>query len=95
MDKEAQPIMIGNLLANALGLIASYLEPCPFTILISLGGTEWAIGKTNEPFRLVSGWKHGPFIHIYFEVCGYMRHNYDKLVGQQTLYPLGLVWIMD
>lgn len=40
MDTRDQPTIIGKLLTNALGLTASNLEPCPFTILTLLGEIE-------------------------------------------------------
>ena len=37
LDTGAQPVMLGKLLAQSLGLTASNLDPCPFTIATSLG----------------------------------------------------------
>jgi hypothetical protein len=48
MDTKAQPIVIGKLLANALGLTTLDLKPCPFTMLTTLGGMEHATGQTID-----------------------------------------------
>ena len=40
MDTGVQPVMLGQRLANELGLVAHNLDLCPFTIATSLGGTE-------------------------------------------------------
>ena len=40
LDSGAQPVMIGKQLAHDLGLTTADLEPCSFTIVISVGGTE-------------------------------------------------------
>ena len=47
MDSGAQPIMIDEQLAQELGLSATDLEPCLFTIVTSLGDTERAISYTR------------------------------------------------
>ena len=46
LDSGAQPVMIGKQLAQDLGLGAADLEPCPFTIVTSVWGTEKAMGYT-------------------------------------------------
>lgn len=53
MDTKAQHVMIGKLLANALGLTVSNLERCPFIILTSIRGTEHATKKMKKPVRLI------------------------------------------
>ena len=53
MDSGAQPVMIGKGLAGNLGLTPTNLDPCPFTIVTSVGGTERAIGYTKTPLCLV------------------------------------------
>ncbi len=53
MDSGAQPIMICKGLADSLGLTLVNLDPCPFTIVTSVGGTERATCYTNTPLRLI------------------------------------------
>ena len=90
MDTGAQPVMIGKLLADVLGLTASDLKPCPFTILTSLGGTEWATGQTKEPIHLIFHVEAGPtYSHLFLKCMVTRATNYNILVGQQGLYPLG------
>lgn len=56
MDTQAQPIMIGKLLANALGLATSDLEPCPLTILTLFNGMERVTRQTKKSLQLVFMW---------------------------------------
>ena len=53
MDSGAQPVMIYKGLADSLGLTPTNLDPCPFTIVTSVGGTERATCYTNTPLRLI------------------------------------------
>ena len=65
LDSRAQPVMIGKQLAQDLGLSAIDLEPCPFTIITSVGGKETAIGYTRQPLQLMFGVGSGPvFSHV-------------------------------
>jgi hypothetical protein len=90
LDSGAQPVMIGKQLAQDLGLVASDLEPCPFTIVTSVGGTETALGYTRHPLQLMFGVGSGPlFTHVSLQCAVTGATNYDILVGQQALYPLG------
>ena len=90
LDSGAQPVMIGKQLAQDLGLGAADLEPCPFTILTSVGGTEKAMGYTRHPLRLMFGVGSSPlFSHVSLQCAVTGATNYDILVGQQALYPLG------
>ena len=50
---DAQPVMIGKGLAYSLGLTSANLDPCPFTIVTSVGGTERATGYTKTPPCLI------------------------------------------
>jgi hypothetical protein len=82
--------MIGKQLALDLGLEASDLEPCPFTIVTSVGGMEKAMGYTRHPLQLMFGVGSGPlFSHVSLQCAVTGATNYDILVGQQALYPLG------
>jgi len=90
MDSGAQPVMIGKRLAQELGLSAADLEPCPFTIVTSVGGTERAIGYTRQPLQLIFCIGPGPlYSHLSLQCAVTSATNYDILVGQQALYPLG------
>ena len=90
MDTWAQPIMIDKLLANALGLRTSDLEPCPFTILTSLGGTELATRQMKVPLHLIfCVWARPTYLHLFLKCMVTGVTNYNILVGQQILYPLG------
>lgn len=90
LDSGAQPVMIGKQLAQELGLLPSDLEPCPFTIVTSVGGTETALGYTRHPLQLMFGVGAGPlYTHVSLQCAVTGATNYDILVGQQALYPLG------
>ena len=65
LDSGAQPIMIGKHLAQDLGIVASDLEPCPFTIVTSVEGTETALDYTRHPLQLMFGVGSGQlFTHV-------------------------------
>ena len=90
LDSGAQPVMIGRQLAQELGLGAADLEPCPFTIVTSVGSTEKAMGYTRHPLRLMFGVGSGPlYSHVSLQCAVTDATNYDILVGQHALYPLG------
>ena len=90
LDSGAQPVMIGKQLAKDLGLRADDLEPCPFSIVTSVGGTEKAMGYTRSPLRLMFYVGPGPlYSHVSLQCAVTDATNYDILVGQQALYPLG------
>lgn len=90
LDTGAQPVMIGRQLAQDLGLGAADLEPCPFTIVTSVGSTEKAMGYTRHPLRLMFGVGTGPlYSHVSLQCAVTDATNYDILVGQHALYPLG------
>lgn len=90
MDSGAQPVMIGKRLAQELGLSAADLEPCPFTIVTSVGGTERATGYTRQPLQLIFCIGPRPlYSHLSLQCAVTSATNYDILVGQQALYPLG------
>ena len=90
MDSGAQPVMIGKGLADSLGLTPANLDPCPFTIVTSVGGTERATGYTKAPLRLIFNVGAWPtYTHLSMKCVVTNATNYDILVGQQALYPLG------
>lgn len=90
LDSGAQPMMIDNQLAKDLGLCNADLEQCPFTIVTSVGGTEKAMGYTRHPLQLMFGVGVGPlFSHVSLQCDVSGATNYDILVGQYVLYPLG------
>ena len=89
LDTGAQPVMLGKLLAESLGLVASDLDPCPFTIATSLGGMEQPTGLTREPLRLLLNVGTDAFTHISVRCVVTSATSYDILLGQQALYPSG------
>ena len=90
MDSGAQPVMIGRRLAQDLGLSAADLKPCPFTIVTSVGGTERATGSTRQPLQLIFCIRAASlYSHLSLQCAVTSATNYDILVGQQALYPLG------
>jgi hypothetical protein len=90
MDTGAQSVMIVKKITKELRLIADDLAPCPFTIVKSNGHVERATGYTPEPLQLSFRVKPGDPPALLLLRCVVMdATNYDILVGQQTLYPLG------
>jgi hypothetical protein len=90
MDSGAQPVIIGKKLAQELQLTADDLAPCPFTIVTSIGHVERATGYTREPLQLSFRVKLGDSPAPLLLRCAVTdATNYDILVGQQVLYPLG------
>ena len=64
LDTWAQPVMLGRSLAECLGLSTKDLDPCPFNIATSLGGTEHPMGLTEAPFRLQFNIGTDAYTHI-------------------------------
>jgi hypothetical protein len=90
MDSGAQPVMIGKGLADSLKLTPTNLDPCPFKIVISVGGTERATSYTKIPLRLIFNVGAGPtYTHLSIKCIVTNATNHDILVGQQAFYPLG------
>jgi hypothetical protein len=90
MDSGAQPVMIDKKLAKELQLTAADLTPCPFIIVTSIGHVERATGYTREPLLLNFRVKLGdPPAPLLLRCAVTDATNYDILVGQQALYPLG------
>jgi hypothetical protein len=82
--------MLGASAIEGLGLTADALEKCPWTISMSMGGTEHATGITRAELSL----------KLYLddvEDAGFMKvkaivmdaKSYDVLVGSTVLYPMG------
>jgi hypothetical protein len=40
LDFGTQPLMLGKVVVDGLGLIDADLDPCPYQILTSMGGLE-------------------------------------------------------
>ena len=89
LDTGAQPVMLGRSLAESLGLNAKDLDPCPFTIATSLGGTEHPMGLTKAPLRLQFNIGTDAYTHISLRCVVTNATTYDILLGQQALYPIG------
>ena len=88
-DTGAQPVMIGKRLADDLQITASDLEPCPFMIATSVGGTEKASGMTKEALRLQFKVGSDNYTYLSVKVVVTGALTYDILLGQQALYPIG------
>ena len=89
LDTGAQLVMLGRRLANELGLVPHDLDPCPFTIATSLGGTKQPTGFTKEPLRLQFKVGASSYIYIAVRCVVTSATTYDILLGQQALYPIG------
>jgi hypothetical protein len=90
MDSEAQHVMISKKLEQKLRLTADNLVPCPFTIVTSIGHVERTTGYTREPLQLSFRIKCGDSLTpLFLRYAVPDATNYDILVGQQALYPLG------
>ena len=81
--------MLGKLLVQSLDFSANDLDPCPFTIATSLGGTEQPTGITKEPLRLQFKVGTNAYTHISVRCVITSATSYDILLGQQALYPIG------
>lgn len=83
LDSDAQLVMIGKWLTQELGLIAWDLDPSPFTIFTSLGGTKHASYYTKQPLQLIFYIGCGPLqSHLSLECAVTTATNYDILIGQ-------------
>jgi hypothetical protein len=82
LDTGAQLVMLGKFLAQSLGLVASDLDPCPFTIATSLGGIEQPTGLTKEPLRLQFKVGTDAYTHISVRCVVTSATTYDILLGQ-------------
>ena len=89
LDTGAQPIMFGKNLAESLGIKAEDLDPCPFTIATSLGGTEHPTWLTKEPLKLQFKVSNDAYTHISVRCMVTGATTYDMLLGQQALYHIG------
>ena len=82
--------MIGKKIAQELRLMADDLAFCSFTIVTSIGHVKWATGYIQEPLQLSFRLKFGyPPTPLLLRCAVTEATNYDILVGQQALYPLG------
>jgi len=82
LDIGAQPVMLGKLLAQSLGLLSCNLDPCPVTIATSLGGMEQPMGLTKELLRLQFNVDTDAFTHISLRYVVTSATSYDILLGQ-------------
>jgi len=90
MDSDAQLVMIGKKLAQKLGLTIVDLEPCPFIIVTSIGGTKQTTYFIKQPLQLIFCIGPGPlYSHLLLQCAVTSATNHDILVGQQVLYLLG------
>jgi len=91
LDSGAQPLMLGKAACIGLGIRRSELEPCPFQIQTSLGGTsDRSNFMTSErllmqmkPDHVTDSSKLGVTNVVT------TAKSYDVLVGGVVLYPMG------
>ncbi|BBN08134.1 hypothetical protein Mp_4g09160 [Marchantia polymorpha subsp. ruderalis] len=91
LDSGAQPLMLGKIACISLGVRRSELEPCPFQIQTSLGGTsDKAYRMTRE--RISVQLRHGhaqDSSQFGVRAVVTSAESYDVLVGGAVLYPMG------
>jgi hypothetical protein len=91
LDYGAQPLILGKAACIGLGIRRSKLEPCPFQIQTTLGGTN---DKSNFITREKLSVQMRPDHAIDSSRLGVIAiviaaESYDKLVGGVVLYPMG------
>ena len=89
LDTGAQLVMLGKRLANELDLVPHDLDPCPFTIVTSLGGIEQPTRLTKEPLRLQFKVGADSYTYVAVRCVVTSATTYDILLGQQALCPIG------
>jgi hypothetical protein len=82
LDIGAQPVMLGKKVAKELQLKKMDLEPCPFTIVTSLGSTKHVIRLTKDQICLE--FKVGPneVTHLNLKCVVIGAKTYDIMLGQ-------------
>ncbi|PTQ39138.1 hypothetical protein MARPO_0047s0110 [Marchantia polymorpha] len=91
LDSGAQPLMLGKIACISLGVRRSELEPCPFQIQTSLGGTsDRSYRMTRECISMQLRHGHAQD-SLQFGVRAVVTsaESYDVLVGGAVLYPMG------
>ena len=88
----AQPLILGKVAFNGLGMKRSDVDKCPFQIQTSVGGVGSTKWLTRDPLRLT--FLHGHHTDesrtsVQAVVTGV--DSYDVLVGSAGLYPMGFV----
>ncbi len=48
LDSNVQPLMLGKIVVDGLGLTNANLDPCPYQILTSMGGSKKAQRLTKK-----------------------------------------------
>ena len=82
LDTGAQPVVLGRRLANELGLVPHDLDPCPFMIATSLGGTEQPTGLMKEPLRLQFKVGADSYTYVAVRCVVTSATTYDIFLGQ-------------
>lgn len=95
IDTWVQLIMIGKLLANALEVMALYVEPCSFTMLTLKGAQNGPFAKQRSYFVWYSKWGHGPSIFIsLLNVRLWVPLVIIYRLANKCSTPLDLIWLI-
>ncbi len=90
LDSGAQPLMLGKAACISLGIRRSKLEPCPFQIQTSLGGTnDRSNFITHERLSMQMRPDHADSSRLGMIVVVIVVESYDVLVGGAMLYSMG------
>jgi hypothetical protein len=91
LDSGAQPLMLGKAACIGLGIRRSELEPCPFQIQTSLGGTnDRSNFMTHEKLSMQMRPDHAiDSSRLGVTTVVITAESYDVLVGGVVLYPMG------
>ncbi|BBN14385.1 hypothetical protein Mp_6g11220 [Marchantia polymorpha subsp. ruderalis] len=91
LDSGAQPLMLGKIACISLGVRRSELEPCPFQIQTSLGGTsDRSYRMTRECISVQLRHGHAQDSSQFgVRAVVTSAESYDVLVGGAVLYPMG------
>jgi hypothetical protein len=90
-DSNAQPLMLGRVVVDGLGLTNVDIGPYSYHIFTSMGGLEKARKLTKQKIMIqVNLNKLTNFITVRAQVVVTHVMSYDVLVGGVLLYPLGV-----
>ncbi|BBN10962.1 hypothetical protein Mp_5g07960 [Marchantia polymorpha subsp. ruderalis] len=91
LESDAQPLMLGKTACISLGVWRSELEPCPFQIQTSLGGTsDMSYMMTKERISVQLRHDHAQDSSQFgVRAVVTSTESYDVLVGKVMLYPMG------
>ncbi|PTQ43569.1 hypothetical protein MARPO_0024s0079, partial [Marchantia polymorpha] len=91
VSATGQPLMLGKIACISLGVRRSELEPCPFQIQTSLGGTsDRSYRMTRECISVQLRHGHAEDSSLFgVRAVVTSAESYDVLVGGAVLYPMG------